>query len=299
MPSNLSTRITAFQKAIDVPQTGVFDKATCIELLNRGNKTANTTDLVTLIKMVQRMVNTDDDGVAGSETMTRVEAFISPVLPNPPAGASMVVSRKSIEALIAFEITSQEVYEKKYQFPIWPKGQSGVTIGIGYDLGFSTTQQITNAWGQHISSFDLQLLLSVRGKTGLNAKAALPSVKSVKISFEDAIKVFHLITLPEFAGRTKKLYRGIQKLPPDAQGALISLVYNRGTAIKGDRRKEMRNIISLVTDQDLDGIAAELRNMKRLWDPDTEAGLIKRREKEAQLVENASFNILPEDQIIV
>lgn len=299
MPSNLSLRIAALQKTIGVPQTGVFDNATCIELLSRGNKTANTTDLVTLIKMVQRMVGTDDDGVPGSETMTRIEAFVSPALPKPPAGASMVVSRRSIEALIAFEITSQEVYERKYQFPIWPKGQSGVTIGIGYDLGFATTQQITEAWGQHVSSSDLQLLLSVKGKTGLNAKVVLPSVKSVKIPFEDAIAVFHLITIPEFAGRTKRLYPGVQKLPPDAQGALISLVYNRGTATKGDRRREMQNIIGLVANQDLDGIAAELRSMKRLWNPDTEGGLIKRREKEAQLVENASFNILPEDQIVV
>jgi hypothetical protein len=299
MPSNLSIRITTLQKAIGVPQTGVFDKATCIELLSRGNKTANTTDLITLIKMVQRIVNTDDDGVPGSETMTRIEAFISPALPKPPVGASMIVSRRSIEALIAFEITSQEVYEKRYQFPIWPKGQSGVTIGIGYDLGFATTSQITQAWGQRVSPFNLQLLLSVKGKTGLNAKDVLPTVKSVKIPFEDAIEVFHLITLPEFAGRTKRLYPGVQKLPPDAQGALISLVYNRGTATKGDRRREMKNIISLVAGQDVDGIAAELRSMKRLWNPDTEGGLIKRREKEAQLVENASFNILPEDQIII
>lgn len=299
MPSNLSIRITTLQKAIDVPQTGVFDKATCMELLSRGNKTANTTDLITLVKMVQRMVTTDDDGVPGSETMTRIEAFISPALPKPPVGASMIVSRRSIEALIAFEITSQEVYEKRYQFPIWPKGQSGVTIGIGYDLGFATTSQITEAWGQRVSPSNLQLLLSVKGKTGLNAKDVLPTVKSVKIPFEDAIAVFHLITLPEFAGRTKRLYPGVQKLPPDAQGALISLVYNRGTATKGDRRREMKNIISLVAGQDLDGIAAELRSMKRLWNPDTEGGLIKRREKEAQLVENASFNILPEDQIII
>jgi len=299
MPSNLSVRISATQKNIGVPQTGVFDIITCNELLSMGNKTATTTDLKTLIKMVQRMVNADDDGVPGSETMTKIEAFISPVLPKPPAGASMVVSRKSIEALIAFEVTSQQVYEKRYQFPIWPKGKSGVTIGIGYDLGYCSAQQIRNAWQQHVSSSDLQLLLSVKGKTGDDAKVALPGVKSVKIPFEKAIAVFHLVTIPDFGGRTKKLYPGIQKLPPDAQGALLSLVYNRGTAIIGDRRREMKNIIPLVDNEDLDGIAAELRSMKRLWNPDTEAGLIKRREKEALMIENASFNILPEELIVV
>jgi len=299
MPSSLTTRINNIQSSIGVTQSGVFDNATCIELLSRGGKTANTTDLKTLIKMVQRMVNTDDDGVPGSETVTKIEALIAPVLPKPPAGASMVLSKKSIDALIAFEVTSKAFYEQKYQSPIWPGGESGVTIGIGYDLGFYTTKQITETWGPLVSASDLQLLISVKGKTGLNAKAALPPVKQVKIPFDTAIRAFHFFTLPEFAGRTKRRYPGVQKLPPDAQGALVSLVYNRGTSIEGDRRREMKNIINLVAAENLNGIATQIRNMKRLWDPQKQGGLITRREKEAQMVENASFNILPEDQVIV
>jgi len=299
MPSNLATRITAIQKFIGVAQTGVFDTATCIELLKRGNKTTNTTDLKTLVKMVQRLVNTDDDGVPGSGTVTKIEAFIAPVLPKKPAGASMIVSKKSIDALIAFEVTSKAFYEKRYQNPIWPGGESGVTIGIGYDLAFPSAKQLADTWGPLISATDLQLLQSVRGKHGLNAKAALQGVKSVKIPFDKAIRVFHLITLPNEAGKTKRLYPGVEKLPPDAQGALVSLVYNRGTKTDGDRRREMKNIIELVANGNLAGIAAQIWSMKRLWDPAKAAGLIIRREKEAQMVENATFNILPEDQIIV
>lgn len=300
MPSNLSTRISGLQKFIGVPQTGVFDAATCNELLNRGNKTANTTDLKTLIKMVQRMVNADDDGAPGTETMTKVEAFVDPVLPKPPVGASMVVSRRSVDALIAFEVTSKAFYEKKYQFPIWPKGNSGVTIGIGYDLGFNSKDQIEKDWGQLISANDLQLLQSVSGKKGEAAKNALAGVKSVKLSFEKAIQVFSTITLPKFAGFTKRLYPGVQKLPPDAQGALISLIYNRGADTTGDRRREMKNIIDLVADEDLAGIAKQIRSMKRLWKDNKDAtGLLIRRDKEADLVENATFNILPEDLIVV
>ena len=299
MPSNLSTRITAIQKFIGVPQTGIFDTATCIELLKRGNKTSNTTDLKTLVKMVQRLVNTDDDGVPGSGTVTKIEAFIAPVLPKKPAGASMIVSKKSIDALIVFEVTSKAVYEKRYQNPIWPGGESGVTIGIGYDLAFPSAKQLADTWGPLISVSDLQLLQSVRGKSGLNAKAAITSVKSVKIPFDKAIQVFHLATLPVEASKTKKLYPGVEKLPPDAQGALVSLVYNRGTKTDGDRRREMKNIINLVANGNLAGIATQIRSMKRLWDPAKAAGLISRREKEAQMVENATFNILPEDQIIV
>ena len=61
----------------------------------------------------------------------------------------------------------------------------------------------------------------------------------------------------------------------------------------------MRNIVPLVASGNLKGIAREIRSMKRLWDPQKLPGLIKRREKEAVLVENASFNILPEDLVIV
>ena len=299
MPSSLTTRINNIQSLIGVPQTGVFDAATCTELLARGNKTANTTDLKTLIKMVQRMVNTDDDGLPGSETVTKVEVFIAPVLPKPPAGASIVLSKKSIAALIAFEVTSEAFYKQKYQSPIWPGGESGVTIGIGYDLGFYTPKQITDTWGPLVSAADLELLISVKGKTGLKAKASLPSVKQIKIPFDVAIRAFHFFTLPEFASRTKRRYPGVEKLPPDAQGALVSLVYNRGTSIDGDRRKEMKNIINLVSTGNLGAIATQIRNMKRLWNPQKQGGLITRREKEAQMVENASFNILPEDLVIV
>ena len=299
MPSSLTTRINNIQSLIGVPQTGAFDAATCNELLARGNKTANTTDLKTLIKMVQRMVNADDDGVPGSETVTKVEAFVAPVLPKPPVGASMVLSKKSIGALIEFEVTSKQVYEIRFQKPMWPGGESGVTIGIGYDLAFPSKNELANTWGPLISATDLSLLDSVRGISKTPAKAAAQSIKSVKIPFDKAIQVFHLITLPNYAGKTKRLYPGIQKLPPDAQGALLSLVYNRGTSIKGETRTEMKNIIKLVENGDLDGIAAQIRSMKRIWKNKNLSGLISRREKEAQLVENASFNILPEDLIIV
>lgn len=299
MPSGLNIRMIAIQKFIGVPQTSVLDAATCIELLNRGNKTTNSTDLKTLIKMVQRLVNTDDDGVPGSGTVTKIEAFIAPVLPKKPAGASMIVSKKSIDALIVFEVTSKAFYEKRYQNPIWPGGESGVTIGIGYDLAFPSAKQVADTWGPLISATDLQLLQSVRGKAGINAKAAIDGVKSVKIPFDKAIQVFHLATLPVEAGKTKRLYPGVEKLPPDAQGALVSLIYNRGTKTEGESRREMKKIIELVANGNLAGIAGEIRSMKRLWNEATQRGLITRREKEAQMVENASFNILPEDQIVV
>jgi hypothetical protein len=301
MPTDLTTRIKAIQKFIGVAETGILDMATCVELEKRANITVNSNNLITHIKNVQRLVNADDDGNVGPQTVTKIEAFINPSLPKPQPGASMVVSTKSLELVIEEEVSSKEVYNKKYQNPIWPGGDSGVTIGIGYDLGFNSGADITAAWGLHLSSADLNLLLTVKKLTGLTARNALPGVKSVKIPYDIALKVFYQVSMPVFSKKVKRIYPGAEKLPPDAQGALLSLVYNRGESLdpKKPSRREMRNIVPLVAAGNLNGIAREIRSMKRLWDPQKLPGLIKRREKEAVLVENASFNILPEDLVIV
>jgi hypothetical protein len=60
-------------------------------------------------------------------------------------------------------------------------------------------------------------------------------------------------------------FPGINELSPDAQGALVSLVFNRGTSMEGDRRREMRAIQAAVANGDLQEIADQLRSMKRLW----------------------------------
>src|ERR1043165_2467013 len=36
------------------------------------------------------------------------------------------------DLIITCEVSSQSVYETRYQAPTWPHGESGVTIGIGY-----------------------------------------------------------------------------------------------------------------------------------------------------------------------
>lgn len=297
MPSNLSTRIKAIQQTIGVAETGVFDIDTCTEIIERAGQAATSNNLVTLIKAVQRIVKADPDGVVGPQTITKVEAFINVSLPKPPAGSSLVVSTKSLDMIVFFEVTSKEVFDRNYQRCNWPGGASGVSLGIGYDCGYYTKAQIALDWGPYLSAGDIQLLQSVAGKTGQAAKAILHTVQSVKVNFDTAIKVFYHSNLPDFAKKTKKTFPGVEKLPPDAQGALMSLVYNRGTALEGDSRREMKAIVPLVASGNLAGIATQLRAMKRLW-PQFK-GLRDRREKEAVLVENATFDILPEHLVII
>ena len=72
---------------------------------------------------------------------------------------------------------------------------------------------------------------------------------------------------------------------PDAYGAIISLVFNRGTSLKGDSRKEMVSIKNLIAKKDYKKIAKEFRNMKRIWIGKNLDGLLDRREAEAKLIE--------------
>ena len=80
--------------------------------------------------------------------------------------------------------------------------------------------------------------------------------------------------------------------PGVVQGALLSLVFNRGTSLEGGRREEMRRIRDLLASnspkrETLEAVAAQLRQMKSIWAGKGLDGLVIRREKEARWVESA------------
>ena len=173
----------------------------------------------------------------------------------------------------------------------WPGGESGITIGIGYDLGFATSEQFKADWSDCLSAGDCETLGGVLGLTGQKAKARADGLKAIQIKRADAEKVFQQRSVPAAQKQTEAAFPGVDKLPPDAQGALVSLIYNRGPRMS-DRdpqiqdRREMRAIRDAVTAGDLKTIAAQLRSMKRLWEGKGMGGLLKRRDAEADLVES-------------
>ncbi len=57
----------------------------------------------------------------------------------------------------------------------------------------------------------------------------------------------------------KKCLSGFEEWPADVQGGLVSLVFNRGTSMEGDRRREMRVNRDLVPQKDVKGIAEQIR----------------------------------------
>ena len=168
----------------------------------------------------------------------------------------------------------------------WPGGDSGITIGLGYDLGYEAAGDFENDWKPCLSDGDFTTLSQVLGLKGADAKAKASGLKAVKIKNSDAERVFLERSVPKYQKLTQQAFPGVDDLPADAQGALFSLVYNRGTSMNGDSRAEMRAIRDLVPKGDLQGIADQIRAMKRLWEGKGLDGLLKRRDAEADLVES-------------
>jgi GH24 family phage-related lysozyme (muramidase) len=103
------------------------------------------------------------------------------------------------------------------------------------------------------------------------------------IPWDAALAVVQDVTIPTWYLRTLRIYPQVDELPGDCAAALVSLVFNRGPNLTGDRRREMAEIQRLLRVGELGGVPDQLRAMKRLW-PDTK-GLRRRRDEEAELFE--------------
>lgn len=196
-------------------------------------------------------------------------------------------SKKALDLILEFEVGGGESYYNKFlKTPCWPKGQSGITIGIGYDLGYNTIDGFKKDWGDKLSIKDFSLLSGAIGLKGTNAQSKVSLYKGVSIPYSVALEVFMSNTLERFKKETLKAFPDADKLHEDAFGALVSLVFNRGGSLTGSSRVEMAAIRPLVAAKDYKGIAKQIRSMKRLWVGKGLDGLLTRREKEAQMIEN-------------
>ncbi|MDO3720601.1 hypothetical protein QVZ43_02635 [Marinobacter sp. chi1] len=238
------------------------------------------------IQRIQRHLGITPDGVIGVETLTALEnrLFGPSMAVDPEAGESLIVTQKGLKFLVKHEISSEAYYRKFLCSPVHPGGQSGVTIGIGYDLGYNTANQVRNDWAGMIGDATLEQLLVVCGLKGSSAKSVVKNLGDLDIPLDAAEQVFYQCTLPRYAKNTARAYPGVEKLFPDAQAALLSLVYNRGTRMSGSHRREMKAIQAWVAEQDYKAIADEIKAMKRLWENQGLPGLLKRRDDEARMV---------------
>lgn len=196
------------------------------------------------------------------------------------------ISQEAVDDVVSFEVSSRAYYVRHYQHPEWPGGFSGVTIGIGYDLGYATLQKLHADWDGRLPPDMIRVMercLGVRGEAARDLERAVR--QAIDVPWDAATAVFLERDVPEWTARVCRDIPGADRLPPDCLGALVSCAYNRGDsfAAQGDRFREMRAIRLAVISGHPERVPALLRSMKRLW-PNV-AGLRHRRDVEAALFE--------------
>lgn len=214
---------------------------------------------------------------------TLVEAATTVIEPKPPA-CETLLTPEGFDLIVRFEAGGRALYERRYQRPIWPGRVSGVTIGIGYDLGHAARPTILADWQPHPQRDELP---AASGITGPAARPVALAMRHVITPYPLAEHVFSCTSVIAYWRKTRRAFGGtaFDALPPHARDALVSLVYNRGTGMKGDARAEMRAIRDqCVPARDVRCIATQIRAMKRVWrGTDIEAGMAARRDAEADL----------------
>ena len=193
----------------------------------------------------------------------------------------------TLKLLFDYEVGGgQKYYEKKLSKFTWPEGASGPTIAIGVDCAYYSAAELAEIF-DFLPEAQVKLIQGSVGKTGAKGEEYTRILRKagITVSWAQAVPIFEKLTWPKFSKLAEKAFPGLTELRPNAYGAIVSLVFNRGTSFAGDRRLEMRNIRTLVKKKDYKGIANEFRKMKRIWVGKGLDGLLERRDAEAKLAE--------------
>jgi hypothetical protein len=198
----------------------------------------------------------------------------------------MKLNDKGIEFIVTEETGGRAYYEKVYKSTFtWPGGASGPTAMVGIDVGYYTEEEVNKIFKPLTEPSELALIQGGRGLKGLSAKEYTVRLKGITFSWEEAIQTFKEFILPKFTTLTCKTFPGVLDLHENAQAAMVSVVFNRGVALKGASRIEMLNLRELIkAGKDYAKMAAQFRSMKRIWDKTS--GLVARREREALLIDS-------------
>ena len=222
-----------------------------------------------------------------ADTVDKVDDFETRAIAPRVTPSTLAISDDAFKLIVLFEVTSAQLYDQKYQKPVWPGGESGVTIGVGYDLGYVKPEWFAEDWGGRLPAQVLARLRPACGKRSGDAKAIYKSYSDVAIPWTVANPQFRQKLIPLYTGLTvSKLPSRAKTLNADCLGALVSLVYNRGAPFRSEkaRFREMKRIHGHIEDGELDKIPDEILAMRRLWVGKPKMrGLVKRRELEAAL----------------
>ena len=176
--------------------------------------------------------------------------------------------------------------------PYWPGGRSGVTLGIGWDLGYHDVAELHRVWGA-LGTAALQQLGAAAGMKGNAAQASIAQLKTIDVPADLSKNVLQ-DSLRDYYYPFVTNHFGLSGLPAEAQVVLVSLVFNRGMSMGHepdwrfaktvDSRWEFRELQRDIQDQDLFAIYTHLGTMKRLWESPGPRGLRLRRRDEQALI---------------
>jgi hypothetical protein len=202
-------------------------------------------------------------------------------------------SQDGINEIVTEEDGNQAYYTRHYTHFEWPQGASGPTAGIGFDCGYSTAQEIHDAWTSIVDDATVAALMRA---AGLKGAAAADFVRwhgaSVTVTWDQAMAEFMQRELPKWEEMCREALPNYDLLPGDCAGAIDSLAYNRGAGgfhAAGDRYREMRAIHDHMAAKEFAKIPAEYLSMRRLWPQGGD--LWRRRGHEAALFEKGLHSL--------
>jgi hypothetical protein len=270
--------------------------------LKRGAKEPEVGNLQTLLNRVGAMLKPDGDFGGGTEQAVK---YAQKIAGQPQTGVanaalwawleqqpepSTLLPGNCVAFIAAEETGGLQYYDATTRFPHWPGEQSGITLGVGYDLRMNNAVDFQNTWKRLPATTTSELLKDI-GLKGSKTRAGELKKLGIEVPFELAWPVFTSQSLPTFHRETQRSYPSLDTLPDKCRAVLISLVYNRGASVKGTNREEMLGIQQLLAQAAnpalgkeqrkaiLVGVEDQLLAMRRLWNPGS--GLVTRRKNEA------------------
>jgi len=198
------------------------------------------------------------------------------------------LSPSGLHLIADFESGGRAYYDRFGAHPNWPGASSGVTIAFGFDLGFRSRQELDTAFSAILSATERDRLATAIGTNAGQGEDALAHIRKllkdladIVVTYDQATAMFTSFEVPVQSALTARTFPNTEALSPDSFSALVSLVFNRGTSLRGGSRVEMKEIHDLMDAKRFAEIPERILAMKRLWGKTS--GLQRRRDAEAAL----------------
>ncbi|GEM_PF-2273292 len=202
-----------------------------------------------------------------------------------PAFLNQMGEQGMSEFISKFEISSKSHYEAILKKPTVPGVNSGITIGVGYDLKHNNVMELNEYIGEEKCNRLKEAQL--RYIKGESKSSVLASISDIEIPYDVAMKIYEDKTMPKYISMARN-WLGVEaydKLLAGCKTAIVSLVFNRGTSEEGSSREEFPLIRQAIQQGNLAAVPGLIRNMNTTmraeWSDNS--GLFARRNDEANM----------------